>query len=59
MFDTVTVPEWAPTKVVLYTGKRDSVQHHLLEVMFETATVPVGTYESLYTPPPLGGGGGI
>ena len=37
-------------------GKRDSIHHHLLEVIFETATVPELRQKLLY--PPLGGGGG-
>ena len=40
-----------------YTGKRDSIHHHLLEVSFETATIPELRQQLLYTTL-LGGGGG-
>ena len=32
-------------------GKRDSIHHHLLEVIFETATVPESRQKLLYTTP--------
>ena len=39
-------------------GKNDSI-HHLLEIISETASVLELRQTPLYTPPPLGGGGGV
>ena len=39
------------TKGGFNNGKRDSLHHHLLEVMFETATVPELRQTLLYTTP--------
>ena len=38
-------------------GNRDSIHHHLLEAVSETATV-LELGKHLYAPPPLGGDGG-
>ena len=41
---------------VALLGKRDSIHHHLLEAISETANVLDLRHTSFYAPPPLGGG---